>query len=57
MSETDGAIKSKEKQRERVYEEAFRLFSNSSDWVTFFRKVLGLNGLVRRTYPTPEELA
>ena len=59
MSETEGASRGKEKerQREHVYEEAFRLFSKSSDWVTFFRKVLGLKGLVRRTFIKPEELA
>jgi len=57
MSETDTGIESKEEQRERVYEAAYRLFSNSTDWVTFFRKVLGLNGLIRRTYTTPETLA
>lgn len=57
MSETDTGIESKEEQRERVYEAAYRLFSNSTDWVTFFRKVLGLNGLIRRTYTNPETLA
>lgn len=57
MSETDTGIQSREEQRERVYEAAFRLFSSSPDWVTFFRQVLGLNGLIRQTYTTPESLA
>lgn len=51
--ESDGEV------RERVYQAAHRLFSSepAPDWVTFFRKVLGINGIVRRTYPTPEALA
>jgi predicted HicB family RNase H-like nuclease len=27
------------------------------DWVTFFREVLGVDGIVRQTYRTPEALA
>src|SRR5690606_19322003 len=34
-----------------------RLYNQGCDWVTFFREVLGVNGIVRRTYTTPDELA
>lgn len=40
-----------------VYEIAYSRFTKSPDWVTFFREVLGLKGIVRRTFPTPEALA
>jgi predicted HicB family RNase H-like nuclease len=42
---------------EQVYQAAYELFSTNPDWVTFFRRVLGLEGVVRRTFPTPEGLA
>lgn len=36
---------------------ADELFQQGPDWVTFFREVLGLEGAVRRAFPTPEMLA
>ncbi len=33
------------------------LYEQQPDWVTFFREVLGIDGLVRKAFPTPEELA
>lgn len=36
---------------------ANELFERSPDWVTFFREVLGLNGIIRQTYNTPDSLA
>jgi len=32
------------------------LSSQNSDWVTFYREILGLHGIVRRNYPTRESL-
>ncbi len=32
------------------------LFHQNPDWVTFFREVLGLGGIVRQMYPTAEAL-
>ncbi|HTQ37962.1 MAG TPA: toxin-antitoxin system HicB family antitoxin [Pirellulales bacterium] len=32
------------------------LFHQNPDWVTFFREVLGLGGIVRQLYPTAEAL-
>ena len=33
------------------------LFATKPDWVTFYREVMGLHGLVRRAYPTMEAMA
>lgn len=33
------------------------LYRQTPDWVTFFREVLGLNGIVRQVYPRAEEMA
>lgn len=32
------------------------LFAKSPDWVTFYREMFGLNGIVRHTFPTRELL-
>ena len=40
-----------------MYDAAFGLFSSTPDWVTFFREILGAEGLVRRTFRTPAALA
>jgi predicted HicB family RNase H-like nuclease len=32
------------------------LYAKSPDWVTFYREIFGLNGLVRHTFPTRELL-
>lgn len=42
---------------ERVYQAAYELFSTNPDWVTFFREILGLEGVVRRSFPAPDALA
>src|SRR5262245_52185544 len=44
-----------EKQQE-VMRSAQTLFHQNPDWVTFFREVLGLGGIVRQLYPTPAAL-
>jgi predicted HicB family RNase H-like nuclease len=36
---------------------ATALYESSPDWATFYRKVLGVNGIVRRLYRTREDLA
>ena len=40
-----------------VLEVARALHSQQPDWVTFFREVLGLEGLVRQAFLAPAELA
>ncbi len=32
------------------------LYAKSPDWVTFYREILGLHGIVRHTFPTRELL-
>jgi len=32
------------------------LFRQAPDWVTFFREVLGLNGIVRQVFPQADEM-
>ena len=47
------ASETREKEIQRLAE---LLCSQNSDWVTFYREVLGLHGIVRRNYPTRESL-
>jgi predicted HicB family RNase H-like nuclease len=42
---------------QEVYRIAHELFSQRPDWVTFFREVLGLEGVVKRAYRSPADLA
>jgi len=42
---------------EEVYRVAHHLFSQNPDWVTFFREVLGLEGIVYQAYQEPERRA
>jgi predicted HicB family RNase H-like nuclease len=44
-------------QRQEVYRHASELYSRGLDWVTFFREVLGVDGIVRRLYKDGDELA
>jgi hypothetical protein len=39
-----------------VLEVAERLYAMKPEWVVFFREVLGVDGLVRRAFRTPEAL-
>jgi predicted HicB family RNase H-like nuclease len=36
---------------------ASEMFQQQPDWITFFREVLGVDGLVRKLFASPEELA
>ncbi len=45
-----------EKQLE-AYRRASQVFEKSPDWAEFFREVLGVDGIVRKLYPTPQEHA
>jgi predicted HicB family RNase H-like nuclease len=40
-----------------VYRVATDLYRQNPDWVTFFREVLGVTGIVRQVYQDPAELA
>jgi hypothetical protein len=37
---------------EVIRQTADALFARNPDWVTFYRKILGLHGVIRRHYPT-----
>jgi predicted HicB family RNase H-like nuclease len=43
--------------RQEVLRQTKRLYDKESDWVTFFREVLGINGIIRRYYPDAQSLA
>jgi predicted HicB family RNase H-like nuclease len=45
-----------EKERE-VFQRAYQIFTKNPDWVTFFREILGVSGIVRKEYPSPAEMA
>jgi predicted HicB family RNase H-like nuclease len=45
-----------EKREEEIQQQAESLYSQRPDWVTFYREILGLHGLVRRNCPTRESL-
>lgn len=36
---------------------ASEMFTQQPDWVTFFREVLGVDGIIRKLFATPEEMA
>lgn len=44
-------------QRQDVFRIADDIFRQGPSWVTFFREVLGVDGIVRQCYNTPEALA
>jgi predicted HicB family RNase H-like nuclease len=54
-TESPGKIASEH--HEEIKRAAEALFAARPDWVTFFRQVMGRNGLIRRFCPTLEALA
>lgn len=40
----------------KVHRVAYELYRQNPDWVTFFREVLGVDGVMRRVFVTAEEL-
>lgn len=45
-----------ESKEAQVYRMADELFNRKPDWVTFYREVMGIEGIIRRAYPTQPEL-
>jgi predicted HicB family RNase H-like nuclease len=43
-------------QYQQLLQVAERLCTQSPDWVTFFREVMGIDGVVRRTFPNFDDL-
>ncbi len=42
--------------KQEIARKAEDLYTKNPDWVSFYREVLGLGGLVRRMYPSRESL-
>lgn len=40
-----------------VHQRVHQLFSKNPDWVSFYRDVLGLNGIIRQAFPHADQLA
>ena len=45
-----------EAKRQEVHRIATELFKQQPDWVTFFRKVLGVDGIARQLFPSAPEM-
>lgn len=43
--------------KQEAYRVANELYAHNPDWVTFFREILGVEGIVKRMFSTPEEMA
>ncbi len=43
--------------QKEIHRFAEQLYIQKVDWVTFFREILGANGIVRQLYPTRQHLA
>ena len=43
--------------KKTVFAVALAFFNTSPDWVTFFREVLGMDGVVRKAFSEPKALA
>jgi predicted HicB family RNase H-like nuclease len=50
-------VQQQENREAKVYRVAFELFRQDPDWVTFFREVLGVDGVVRQVFPNLADLA
>ncbi|MDA7950562.1 MAG: hypothetical protein MPJ24_03655 [Pirellulaceae bacterium] len=42
---------------QKLLTSAQELYHQKPDWVTFFREILGADGIVHKLYPTPQEYA
>ena len=45
------------KKLEEIKQAAEKLFATNPDWMTFYREILGLQGIVRRAFPSLEKMA
>ena len=46
-----------EEKQTAVKEIADKLYDQKPDWITFYREILGMDGIVRQTFPGRQELA
>jgi predicted HicB family RNase H-like nuclease len=42
---------------QQAIQAATELFDRKPDWVTFYREIMGVDGIVRKLYPTADALA
>jgi hypothetical protein len=54
--ETSAVLTQSTEKYQEVLQTAEARYRQSPDWVTFFREVLGVEGVVRKTFPTFDEL-
>ena len=52
-----GHVHGHEDRRVTAQRIAAEMFQQQPDWIAFFREVLGVDGLVRRLFASPEEMA
>ena len=52
--ETFAVLTQSTEKYQQILQTASQLYNSEPDWVTFFREILGLEGVVRRAFPTPE---
>lgn len=45
------------KKQEEIMRAAEKLFATRPDWITFYREILGLQGLVRQAFPKLKQMA
>ena len=54
---TDGAAPTMQvDKKQEAFRVAMEMYGQDPDWVTFFREVLGVDGVVRRLFPSAEEM-
>ena len=42
--------------KQEVYRVANEMYGQNPDWVTFFREILGVDGIVKKMFGTPDEM-
>ena len=47
----------KDQKEREIYRIAHELFSQSPEWVVFFREVMGLEGVITKSFEKPEDIA
>lgn len=55
--ETNAVLTQSMEKHQQILQTAKRLYEQEPDWVTFFREVLGVDGMVRGSFSSLEELA
>ncbi len=56
MQEAPVIISMNSDRKQEVFRVASELFNQGPDWVTFFREVLGVEGIVKKMFQTPDDM-